>query len=247
MESPWRLKGHEAQLALPGVEATIDLAAPSCGLSRLAVLGQDLHGSVLGAHHADVEPHAGGAVIESYERGEDLVAVYDQTEACPFRTTFYWRAGGALAEKPGVTLDMILSVQTNLLDVTPRIETRSCFSDAEVVLFPPSDDKSRLDLDRGTLLAEAPPDAEIGCVMLRLAELDATYCELIHPSDWRGLSIRRDGDQIEWSWSLVGHFMEKGVIRRLRVRGAFLNGRAKEKRVGELYADFAESPPPLTT
>jgi hypothetical protein len=41
--------------------------------------------------------------------------------------------------------------------------------------------------------------------------------------------------------------MEKGVIRRLRVRGAFLAGRAKEERVDELYADFVTSPPPLTT
>ncbi|MEQ8839032.1 MAG: hypothetical protein RID07_19660, partial [Lacipirellulaceae bacterium] len=45
------------------------------------------------------------------------------------------------------------------------------------------------------------------------------YSEMVHPTDflsWQGLP---QADGVTTTWKLCDHFMEKGVIRRLRARG----------------------------
>lgn len=243
----WQLQGHSAKLELPGVEAALDLASPHLGLCDISLFARQVDGHVLGVRYSEDEGPIWGPPADHYVRGEDLVAVYEQTDDCPFRATLYWRVSGALAKTGGVAVDLIISVQTNSLDVTPELRSFSSFSDAEVVCFPASADGLRLDVDRSMRLAGETPSRPIGCARVPLSRHDASYCEMVHPSDWRGLDVRQRGRGIELSWSLLGHVMEKGVIRRLRVRGIFLGGRAEDTVVSALYSDFAGSPPPLTT
>ena len=70
-----------------------------------------------------------------------------------------------------------------------------------------------------------------------------------HPENRSGYFnlLNRNKDGLALDWPLVGHFMEKGVVRRLRVRGVFLHGPPNEAHLGALYREFAASSPPLTT
>jgi hypothetical protein len=244
-ESTWQLAHGVARLGAAGLSATVNLAAPQRGLTSLTVFGQAIGGHILGVEFPQAAPARGPAVTECYQRGNDLVATYEQTEGRPFRATVYWRAEGLAISVAGVAVELIVSVQTSLLDATPQLQSLSQIIGGNHLAYPRSAEKAGSESEgsrpRGSF------DHLSECVRLRIGEPNVTYCEMIHPSDWRGLQASEGAGGIELSWSLVGHFMEKGVIRRLRVRGIFLQGTPEDARIRELYDEFAASPPPLTT
>ena len=70
---------------------------------------------------------------------------------------------------------------------------------------------------------------------------------MTHPLDqgaWR-LARSEDG-KILMRRNLGGSFLEKGVIRRLRFRGAFLPRENDLQRAAQLFTDLAAETPPLT-
>lgn len=231
----WQARGSSAQLQHRGLAASVDLQSPHEGLGAISVFGGRISGNVLGIGFVpgvtDSPPLA-----ERYPRGSDLIVAYEQSDAFPFRATLYWRAVDVSTSLTAVAVDLIVSVQTNLLDLTPQLRTISRLKGAEALTVPLEGRDGR-----------GAETAEGGCVAFRLAELATTYVEMIHPSDWRGVETKEEGDCVELRWPLVGHFMEKGVIRRLRVRGIFLQGTPDDGVIHDLYAQFASSPPPLTT
>jgi hypothetical protein len=226
------------------LEAAVDLSAPYAGLTNVSVFGNQLSGGVLGLEF-QIGKSRGGLILEdAYQRGQDLVAVYAQSVERPYRATVYWRALD-IAQRAAAAVDLIVSIQTELLDASPLLRSRSRVPADESLGRSRSGDWESHAL--GGAEHQASGAADYRLVVLPLRHVDATYCEMIHPSDWRGMELNCNEDAIELGWTLVGHFMEKGVVRRLRVRGVFLHGRPDERLIRELYADFAASPPPLTT
>ena len=76
---------------------------------------------------------------------------------------------------------------------------------------------------------------------------DWIFLEMVHPADYRSGAIRIGDNFVDLEWSLFGDWIEKGVIRRARLRGEFVRRRDFEDVVRRRYQEFASSAIPLTT
>jgi len=91
------------------------------------------------------------------------------------------------------------------------------------------------------------PTEDRDCVVLRSSTGNWSYAEMTHPLDqgtWQ-LARSKDGKTLIRR-NLGGSFLEKGVIRRLRFRGAFLPRENDLERAVGLFKLFATESPPLT-
>jgi hypothetical protein len=214
----WRVAATGARLAISPLSGEVSLTDPAAGIGRLAWRGVPLVGQVLG-----VSAGASSAPQDAFSRGADLVAVYSQTEPQHFIWQVYWRV--SVPEADVVLLDMILSLQTPLLKSFPRVTTHSQLPAGEASVVSSAGD----------------------CVLLRPEEGEWSYAEMTHPKDrgqWQLSSTAND--QLRLDRHLGGHFLEKGVIRRLRLRGAFLPRQNDLDLAARYFALLAEETPPLT-
>lgn len=207
-DSPWRLDGAAADFLPLDGKLTLEQPAEGVALAR--------GGSVLG-----VCPAVDGAafpLLDAYVRGIDLVARYGPCEAFPFRTEVYWRAAEA-------GLQLIVSVETDLLDTHPVIGVRSV-----------------MPADRAG--SSAPTDGLLVCPL----ESGRAWCEAVHPSDRQEADLvihAAEEGAVAWEWTLFARFLEKGVIRRARLAGATLPDGRRET-ASRWLDDLATQPIPLT-
>jgi hypothetical protein len=237
--SPWQLAGSDAQLQIGSLHANVDLLQPACGLHQLSWRDASLAGKlfgVTGAKESATPTILATDGIDKFVRGCDLVANYPQCESQPFTLHIYWRL--AKAESQLVILDAIVSLQTSLLECFPKaiLTTELPASEAWIV---PGDGASP------EKLAQQFNSFAPAGVLIRGAKNGWSYLEITHPDDsgeWRvthsvTAKIERE---------LGGEFQEKGVIRRLRVRGAILSAENDLETAAQIIQDFSTSPPPLT-
>ncbi len=246
-ESLWQLSGFAAQLQAASLDARIDLQSPALGINGLTWNSAPLLGSVLGidlSQSPAIHSNSIGALVDGFARGSDLVAKYPETQSQPFTLEVYWRV--AAAESDQVQIDAIVSLQTSLLECYPTVQIMTSLAAKEAWFVPSPGSKARL------LTNEVSPEQttnsdEFAGVLLRSADRLWSYLEMTHPEDlgtWRA-------DYVEsGKWTLQrllgGEFQEKGVIRRLRVRGVFLPQEEDIEVASRLLSEFASSPPPLT-
>jgi hypothetical protein len=143
------------------------------------------------------------------------------------------------------SLELLVSVQTNLLDGRPRLVAHSIVA---------ADSVRRLDdLERGTFVEIASDDenaniASGGCLFRLSPEL--SYAQLVHPADSHSTVCQRQpGAQARYELrhELFTQHLEKGVILRARVLGVLLP-RANDLDVAaQCFADFLAAELPLTT
>ena len=91
---------------------------------------------------------------------------------------------------------------------------------------------------------EVDSDASVRAVALR--HKGFTYCEMIYPADFCEFQLNCSEDQAVSKWTLFRERLEKGVIRRARMRAFLMNRqgdleirrRAGWECVGGLLGDF---------
>jgi hypothetical protein len=214
----WQFATTRARLSLGPLHGEVVLDNPSQGIGLLAWREAPLVGQVLG-----VSAGATAQRLDAFTREEDLVAVYSQTEPQSFSWQVYWRACSPDADV--VLVDVILSLQTPLLESFPQVTTCSQLPTGEATVIPVEGD----------------------CVVVRPAASDFSYAEMTHPKDRGTLQVAPAIDgQMRLQRRLGGHFLEKGVIRRLRLRGAFLPRNDDRSLANRYYEMLAAETPPLT-
>jgi len=214
----WQFAATGARLLTSPLSGEVALDNPAAGIGRLVWRDVPFVGNVLG-----VSAGESSAPQDAFARGADLVAVYAQTEPQSFTWQVYWRA--FVPEADVVLLDVILSLQTPLLESFPRVATHSQLPAGEALEV----------VDAGD------------CILLRPAKGDWSYAEMTHPKDrgnWQLSSTAND--QLRLDRRLGGQFLEKGVIRRLRLRGTFLPRENDRNLAAHYFALLAEETPPLT-
>lgn len=219
----WRLQGTLATLDTPaGCEASLDLSRPWLGL-RIAGLSEACR--FLGVAVLCAEPAI--APYDSYVRGRDLVATYEQNAERPIRTTLYWRVlEEADAAGAQLAIELVVSVQTSLLESRPTLEVQT---DAHAAAVP------------------LPPEL-VGCSLLRLAASDASYLELLHPAAFATSEQEVHGVRVRLRHLLFfPEDLEKGVILRARLRAILMPSAGDSEAAAGYYRRFLASPPPLTT
>ena len=186
-------------------------------------------------------------VGEAYIRGCDFVARYVRSAEFPVAPQFYWRA--AYHEKPNASqVEMILSVQTDLLDSNPEVTVTS------VAL------ESRLFCASGTNagafreLTPHSPELEISrdqsrehLFVFRNEMLGISYAQMVHPSDFVAARVVAEAGRPPLVEStLFPESLEKGVIRRGRICGWFMPAEGDLAAAVKLAKRFVEEELPLT-
>jgi hypothetical protein len=246
----WKRDGTHVTLSSADLSASLDVAQPCRGIQELVVRVNGDSISLAESHIFQVT-FSPRALVESisdcWVRGDDVVAVYAPSSQRPFSPEIYWRHLSSLpAAATGV--ELIISVQTKLLDATPESSVSSTVPGAEVWWLPAPDSESASHTPQlcpatfAVLHGSGP-----GAFLFRYQSIPLSYLEMIHPSDFCGATLdgsdRRGGLQ----WRLFHESLEKGVIRRARLRGLFVPRDSDLSDAGRHYRDFVASPIPLTT
>ncbi len=252
----WQLENTTAHLTIRHLLATVDLLHPDRGIHAIKVFGA-------AAQHMELFslPTLGdtGAnadeLTDHYVRSTDLVATYSQTAERNVSTQVYWRVLETDESQQAFGFELVVSAQTNLLDSTPSVELVSHVPCESVHRL---HDRKRLHFDEIGLNAgeQRMFEAQLGesLFLMHLIGQPVAYAEMVYPTDFVCSELVRcetSAARIRLKHRLFPEHLEKGVIRRGRVRGMFLPhegmslGRI-EQWAASCFDEFCDSAPPLT-
>lgn len=234
MKTYWTLTDTVARLEEPNFAGEVDLLFPWHGfLLEVASPGKI---ALMKVHTRA----AGGAtpetLVDSYQRGADLVATYAQTPERNIRPQLYWR----YVEPRG--LELILSAQTSLLDSQPATTIESALPAGEALPLSASGQVLSVSQDQWHTSDDAPR-----AVLFRPQGYDVSYVEMVHPTDFAGIQLSVVDQLPTVRWHLFPERLEKGVIRRGRVRGVLVSREDDLHAAQQALAAFATSPLTLST
>ncbi len=176
---------------------------------------------------------------EIYTRELDLIARFQQSQDDTFAFQLDWQLLAATGLFAG-GVELWLSVQTDLLEVEPELEI-SCLAldrfDWETYSH------AELTGERESASEAFGPAAIVSGANQKT---EGTGVWLIEPTDQRHARVVSALSDAEMRVRLFGHFMEKGVIRRARMRFLFAGETVSRGQIEAAYGDFANSPLPLT-
>lgn len=219
----WQLEADRASLEteLCGVE--LNQRTPNTGLQiRIGTtsLGQFFRISPKPSHSFTIQ--------EAYVRQNDLILRYEQSGNDLYSLQLNWRRLDW--DQDALALELWISVQTSLLDTHPAIEIRSGTPGA-LWHFLSLNDLSIGNSDKTV----------VGLVK----KSGVTAMVMVEPSDAQPVNRSLDRNE-EFALKIFGEFMEKGVIRRTRLRFFGCTDEIARSRIKKQYQSFIESPLPLT-
>lgn len=233
-DSRWHVEPVSAKLRLPRFAAALELQRPERGLHAITVDGDPLDDTQLlavelalprVAHQPAIELPT---ILDSFARGDDIAVTYAERPQPAMQTQVYWRAhqpAGAIA-----AVELLVSVQTGLLDSCPHVSTSSRLVEGEVL----------------PLENVAAP----GATLFRLHGGKLSYAEVAHPSGDCVSDVHRANSAqgtAHISHRLFQDRLEKGVILRARVLGVLIDQADDERLATRMLGDFLRTPMPLTT
>ncbi len=236
----WQVDHAIATLSSPLLRGAVDSSDLARGIGKLIWCDNPLNGFLLGVTaEATSGSRTGVPSHDFFSRGSDLIVVFEDSAAQPFSWQMYWRV--LPWKEQGVLLDGILSFQTDLLESFPQLTTESKLETEQVMIVAADGRTSPHDEQHST------PNGSPDCVLCRPQAGNWSYAEMTHPDDlgtWQVLPAGQGETTIRRH--LGGNFLEKGVIRRLRVRGAFLPRENDVELAVTCQKEFAAEQPPLT-
>ncbi len=251
-ESVWRLEGTAAQLTSGQLAATIDLLRPADGLRDVRFRQQPLERSqLLQVQLQPNLPSEPDELLDAYVRGHDLIATYAQRPPRTVRPQIYWRAIGTGQSDEAAGVELILSAQTSFLDSDPALSLASAVLASEVWRLKDVSQNVLEQLELSMDLPIAPTSNDgTGLFLFRSPKASFSYVEMVHPTDFAAAQLSLDDaahNVIRLTHHLFPEHLEKGVIRRGRIRSLFVPRDTDQQTAFEHYQTFATSPPPLTT
>ena len=242
----WQLADDSASLALPSLAAQINVLEPWRGL-----LAPQWRSSALPPAVSVLQVDARELIapnrlpLEVYIRQSDLIATYAPSEGRNVQTQIYWRAAQA---ESAATIELILSAQTHLLDSRPSLQAHSTLPAGAVFHLPQGAQQlTELALDFQSRREFAAGEC-LPLFLFRPHGAAYSYAEMVQPADFAGASLELRGeDLLRFSHPLFAERLEKGVIRRVRLCGAFLPRDGDLERALAVYRHFVAEPLPLTT
>ena len=255
--SVWRLENDTkrkrctAWLQFGRLSAMVDLGRPQEGLSEIHLGSDTLAETRLLGIATDRLTAAEEVLLpEAHVRGSQLVAAYEEAPNRPLRVDASWRVLRANpTEEFLIGVELVVSVQTHLLDGCPELSAQSRLAAEETLHLRDvtSGEYQTLPLSPGRVSTVEPADGS-PCLLFRLVGTDLSYAEMVHPADFRRAELTgsgEDGETVHVRHRLFSESIEKGVLLRARVRGLFLPREDDMRVAATCYAAFAAAEPPL--
>jgi hypothetical protein len=219
----WQLDGSRAMLHAARLSGAIDLLHPCRGVTGMCIDGSALVGWLMAVDVVATDGCGSPCdqpwqIADVYIRGRDLVATYREPLEQPFNLQLYWRIVDAL--DGAAALDLICSIQTPLWEAHPGVT--ACSSMFET-------------------LAVIVDDA-----LIAAGHGKWSYIEATRRGDFAPTAAEGQGEFAGAYWRFGPQFMEKGVIRRLQVRGAFVPRDAATRDASRLAQELSAEEPALT-
>ena len=219
----WDLDGKRAVLHTGQLRGMVDLTQPLRGLTAILVDGQAQPGWLMGVDVASAETRGVSKdqpweIADAYIRGRDLVATYREPLEQPFNLQLYWRVIDAL--DVAAAIDLICSIQTPLWEAHPSVSVCSSMFNA--------------------------PAAIVGGSLMISNDGPLTYLEVTRRGDFKPSAAGGQGEYPGAFWQFGPQFMEKGVIRRLQLRGAFVLSDIARGAEARLASELEAEEPALT-
>lgn len=228
----WCASDHGLGGTHGGATATFDPARPKAGLSVATAAGTV-------CRLLAVDPGADPGLVDHWVRGDDVVAVYEPSDARRLRTTAMWRwLPGGVAAPTGVSAWLlVVSAQTALLDSDPRITVDSRMPGTCV---------------RWGVSAADPPHWQVGALPAADAALvrgpnGCSVLVAVHPADRRSFTVGTAPDGVTVRCGLFSDRVEKGVLLRGRVLAAVGPTAGDDAWGVSLLRHLDAEPPPLTS
>lgn len=248
----WKSDGSLAELQTDRLIAQVQLRQPALGLHAITLRAPHETAQLREARLLGLTLPGGAEVEEihdSWLRGNDLVVVYAATARRALQPEIYWRS---LVSADAFGLELIMSVKTHLLDDNPEIEVVSELDAIETWWVPDADNENSVRRLFADDAATTQPSSEQlnfeepGSFLLRLPG-NGSYIEMTHPTDFCTAKLAKFEHRILLQTPLFPENLEKGVIRRGRMRGWFVPSKDDVVTAQRLFKEFANSELPLTT
>jgi hypothetical protein len=258
--TPWQVGSSGANLSCGALQGSVVLDAMSAcflverwqnrslyGLNVLTYFGPSASAGDLG--------HA-----ETYVRGGDFVATFAEGGRDRVTPQLYWRAE-CYDDLAAAKLELIVSVKTDLLDSRPMSRTHSLISAEATILHASLLDASKFvtlkkpgqpsSAGSGRSIRFDATDSSEHLFVFRLAELDLSFGQVVHPSDYVAAELGIDSEPpYSLLTTLFPERLEKGVIRRGRIAGWLVPNTmlmAGPTAALQLLESACREPLPLTT
>ena len=201
----WNLRQGAVEASLGPFTAVLAPDKPQLGLEILR------HSDLLGhAFSVSVPTEFSFTVEEAYQRGNDFIVRFDQSGADTFAFQLDWRIL-ANCSTPGI--ELWLSVQTDDLDSSPVL---AIASDLKSEGWTGYNNTQLLNEADEPTQTSGPNDEPPAALVSNSNEISALW--LIEPTDQQHVQCEETGKPTLKQIRLFDHFMEKGVIRRARMR-----------------------------
>ena len=234
----WGLNDHlaSAQSNVGGqdLQLTIDSDSPASG-ARITV-GRDAM-SLFSVESSNPNEQ----LADLYIRGDDLIAKYQSSDD-QFDRELYWRVPNLDLPEGAFALEMIYSLQTDLLEANPNPRIISELKARQVEYWSAVGDALA-----GELEWKQQEKAD-GCQMITAKLSDETRLAVaVYPNDLMVMEFAEiDGETI-LTCRLNAEFLEKGVIRRTRMFAMCAAGEVSDADMIKVAQEFLDSDLPLTT
>ncbi len=242
----WKLEGTDGSLEVAGMATRVDVAHPEQGF-----LSSASNGRFMQLLPAEMGGASALKLAEAYVRGNDLVALYEPLAPHQVQPSVYWRARYDEG-KQAVGVEMIVSMQTSLLDSNPEtvVATGMPIGDVWGPAGEQAKSLNRLEYNEFPLaLSGTNGTPQPSLVVYQARDTPFAYVEMVHPADFVATQVELNKWGESWATTrLFSERLEKGVIRRARIAGWHVPRKSDVlNTAAELYAKFAAEPLPLTT
>ena len=181
-------------------------------------------------------PHHSLQTEEVYVRENDLIVRFGQSEQDEYAFQLDWQMLGDFTSLVhGV--ELWVSIQTRLLDSSPELEISSEGEFAGWRVY---------QHEQLTAQAIRSGKSTTAAALVSSGTAGTTRLWLIEPSDQSQVRLLTAADESVQRVRLFGSFLEKGVIRRARMRFMIIEGELSTETLKSIYREFAASPLPLT-
>jgi hypothetical protein len=247
----WQLEDDVARLAFPRVQAELALSAPDGGLGGFSLRNSPIEGLRLLALFSLASARASSPrLVESFARGDDLIARYADWPEMAMQAQFAWRSGLPTFDDVLAVVEMVVSVETSLLDSCPTMAIESHVPAHAALNLPDQISDRFRRIEAGD--AQAGTTAN-GCYLFRIEKPRCSLVQAVHPVDahtnrLEQLSGLSGGQQNSYRLrhELFAARLEKGVILRARALAALIERDRDEETAKALYHAFLDQPLPLT-